>query len=140
MAIDFALGDLAYVANCSVDTFGCPAKASGKPSIEEFAAGSNGNVAPLRILAGKRTQLIAPFSVAVGAGNGDIYVIDNGDPPNGIQSLIDVFRANANGNVAPKQVIAGPLTRINQAFGIAVTSNGIYTDTWNGKYIESDFR
>jgi hypothetical protein len=38
--------------------------------------------------------------------------------------------------VAPKQVIAGPLTRINQAFGIAVTSNGIYTDTWNGKFID----
>jgi hypothetical protein len=67
-----------YVANCSVDTFGCPAKASGKPSIEEFAPGSDGNVASLRMIAGKRTQLIAPFSVAVRA-NGDIYVLDNGD-------------------------------------------------------------
>jgi sugar lactone lactonase YvrE len=123
-----------YVANCSAETVGCPGPKSGQPSIEEFSAGSNGDVAPIRKISGKRSQLIAPFSVAVG-GNGDIYVVDSANPPS-IPSLIDVFAARANGNVAPRQVVAGMRTGLNQAYGLAVNGSGIFTDTWNGQYLE----
>jgi len=50
LAIDNA-GDL-YVANCGTScAFGPP----GPTSIEEFAAGANGNIAPIRVISGKRT-------------------------------------------------------------------------------------
>ncbi len=133
LALD-ATGDI-YVANCSIGgVWGCPFNGSGHPSVEEFAAGSNGNVAPIRTIGGRRTHFVAPFSVALGA-NGDIFVLDSGNPPS-VQSTIDVFAPNANGDVRPKRVIGGSTTLLNQAYGLAVTGLGIYTDTWNGKYLE----
>jgi len=133
LALD-AAGNI-YVANCSLGrVWGCPFNRSGRPSVEEFSAGSNGNVAPIRMIKGKRTNFVAPFSITLGA-NGDIYVLDSRDPPS-VQSAIEVFGPNARGNVRPKRVIAGSATLLNQAYGLAVTSVGIYTDTWNGKYLE----
>jgi NHL repeat len=133
LALD-AAGDI-YVANCSIGpVWGCPFRRSGHPSVVEFAAGSNGDVAPIRAIKGKRTGFVAPFSIAIGA-NSDIYVLDSGNPPS-VQSAIDVFGPNAEGNVRPKRVIAGSTTLLNQAYGLVVTSLGIYTDTWNGKYLE----
>jgi sugar lactone lactonase YvrE len=132
LALD-ATGNL-YVANCSTQTFGCPNGANGNPSIEEFAAGSNGNVAPVRIITGKRTGFVAPNSLAI-ASNGDIYVVDSGNAKHA-PSAIDVFGSSARGDVAPRRVIYGPHTKLNQAYGLAVNANGIYTDTWNGQYVQ----
>jgi hypothetical protein len=133
LALD-ASGNL-WVANCSAAfTFGCPSPPDGQPSIEAFAPGSNGNAVPIRLIAGERTGLIAPFSIAIGK-NGDIYLLDSANPPSE-QSVIDVFGRNANGDARPKQQITGPLTFLNQAYGLAVNRRGIYTDTWKHHYIE----
>jgi hypothetical protein len=124
-----------FVANCSAGhTFGCPLAGSGTPSVEEFAPGSNGDVAPVRRIAGSHTTFFAPNSVALGR-HGEIYVLDSGNPPSP-QSVIDVFGRHAHGNIAPKRVIAGSQTLLNQAYGLAVTKHGIWTDTWNGPYLE----
>ena len=124
-----------FVANCSVGhTFGCPLAGSGTPSVEEFAPGSNGDVAPVRRIAGSHTTFVAPNSIALGR-HGEIYVLDSGNPPSP-QSVIDVFGRRAHGNIAPKRVVAGSQTLLNQAYGLAVTKHGIWTDTWNGQYLE----
>ncbi len=133
LAIDTA-GDI-YVANCSVgNTFGCPEARSGKPSIEEFAPGSNGDALPIRRIAGKRTHFFAPNSIAL-ARNGDIYLLDSGNPPSP-QSEIDVFGPRAHGNVAPKRVIAGSETMLDQAYGLVVSKHAVWAVTWGGQYLE----
>jgi hypothetical protein len=125
-----------YVANCSAQTYGCALglPPNGQPSIEEFAAGSNGNVAPIRRIAGSRTGFVAPFGIAV-ADNGDIYLLDSANPP-GTPPAIDVFAPKANGNVAPKRVITGINTKLDQPYGLALNRNGIYTGSQHAMYIE----
>ncbi len=133
LAVD-AAGDI-FVANCSVGhTFGCPWTGSGTPSIEEFAPGSNGDVAPIRRIAGSHTTFVAPNSIALGR-HGDIYLLDSENPPSP-QSVIDVFGPHAHGDIEPKRVIAGSQTMLNQAYGLVVTKRGIWTDTWNGQFLE----
>lgn len=117
-----------YVANCSRATFACAlgTPSQGQPSVEEFAAGSSGNAAPIRFIAGPRTQLYAPFGIAVG-GDGNIYVGDSGNPPSTPCAIL-VFGPNANGNATPKQVIAGPNTGIDIAGGLTMNRFGVYAD------------
>ena len=117
LALD-ATGNL-YVANQGT---------TGPSSIEEFAAGSNGNVAPLRTIAGKRTAFTNPSGITVDAG-GDIYLVD--------QSLgkILVFDSGAAGNAWPRRIITGPSTQ--QVYGLAVDALGIYAATYEAKpYLE----
>ncbi len=110
-----------------------------------FAAGSNGNVAPLRRIVGSQTSLIAPFGIAYRDGN--IYVADIAEQPplrararhGQAQTLafaIDVFAADANGNVKPRRRITGASTQLNQPLGLAVDSHGIYTTVWEPPAIQ----
>ena len=68
-------------------------------AILTFAGGANGDMAPLRVIQGSRTQLEAPDRVAVDAVNNEFYV------PEGDHIL--VFDRQAVGNVAPKRVLEG---------------------------------
>jgi len=132
LALDGA-GDL-YVANSEWPTT-CHCKAS----IEEFAAGANGNVAPLRTISGRRADLIQPQGIAV-AGNGEIYVADVGKTPvRGLHNLpkIEVFSRSASGNVFPIRTIIGPRTRLRDIpEGLAVSRYGAYTGMWNKALLE----
>jgi len=123
LAIDSS-GDL-YVANCGSDCRG-----SILPSVLEFSANSNGNVAPIRNISGSATQLSHANEVALDSA-GNIYVsnISGGN-------TIDVFDSTANGNVSPSRVISGSQTLLDGPLGIAVDSHGIYADSDYGSYIE----
>ena len=69
-------------------------------SILTFRGGAEGEEAPIRIIGGSKTRLVAPDRVAVDAVNNEIYV------PEG--DVILVYNRTDNGNVAPKRTIEGP--------------------------------
>ena len=116
LAIDGA-GNL-YVANCAVNCYPGP-----QPSVEEFAAGSNGNVWPLRVITGSRTQLGETEGIAVDK-RGYIYV-SNAD-----EGKVTVFRPRARGNAGLIRTITGGASRIDQPDGIAVDDRSLYVANW----------
>jgi hypothetical protein len=110
IAIDSS--DALYVANCG-DCFSFSGKT---PSINVFAPGANGNVAPRQTIAGPNTELQTPFSVAVDSA-GNILVADY------TAQAILIFSKTANGNVAPIGKISGPTTGMRDPFSVAVDGN-----------------
>jgi hypothetical protein len=77
-------------------------------NIEIFAAGTDGNTAPIATLAGASTGLVEAVSLAVD-GAGKIYVagsIPCATCTSATHPGIMVFAAGASGNVAPQQIIA----------------------------------
>ncbi len=88
-------------------------------TISEFAAGAHGNVAPIRTISGTKTGLSGSTgfndSIAVSKNSGEIFAANPG--PNEIL----VFAANATGNSAPVQTIAGVDTELSDPLGITVT-------------------
>jgi hypothetical protein len=115
--------DNLWVANCAV---GC-GRGSGPPSVLEFAAGSNGDVAPTTYIGGSQTQLTQSNGAALdNAGN--IYVSQ-------VNSIV-VFSPGSNGNSTPSRVISGSQTDLNTPNSIIVNTNGIYVSSCDGGYIE----
>jgi len=90
---------------------------SGKiapPSITVYPQNARGDVAPLRVIQGPKTQMDWPTALAVHPERGEIFVAnDTGD------SVI-VFKTDAHGDVAPIRVIKGPLTMVKNPTGIAI--------------------
>lgn len=112
---DVAVGatGIIYVANSN---FG------GTDRVTVYAAGSSGNVTPIQTISGSATLLSDILGIAVdGAGN--IYVSNGAANGSGAES-VDVFAANANGNVAPLRTISGALTGIDHPYGVAVDPTG----------------
>jgi hypothetical protein len=77
-----------------------------------FPRTANGDVAPVRILRGPKTQL-APERVAVDPVN-NLLLVGNLNPP-----AILVFNRTDQGDVSPRTVIAGPKTGIIRPQAIA---------------------
>jgi hypothetical protein len=115
MAID-ASGNL-YVANCGT---ACSYGPPGTTSIEEFAAGSNGNVAPIRVISGKRAAFGGRIK-GIALDRSGVISVAGWDADAAIS-----FGPNKNGNTYPSRVVSGSLTRIGLPDGIASTANGIY--------------
>jgi hypothetical protein len=67
-----------------------------------FSAGAKGDVAPIRTIAGSKTQLSSTHGLGVDS-SGYIYVLAGG---------ICVFSPTANGNVAPVRFINGSKTEL----------------------------
>jgi len=110
-------------------------------SFEVFAAGSNGNVAPTRILYGTGNGLDTPVGIAVDSA-GNIYVANNGgwgtDP-----SSVAIYAPGCNMCATLVGVIESPT--INLAAGLTLDSqrnvyvsdasnNGIYVFQSSGNY------
>jgi sugar lactone lactonase YvrE len=74
-------------------------------SIAVFSSDANGDVAPLRTIAGPHTGLGHPTDVATDTG-GNVYVVNNGASP----FSVTVYAAGASGDVAPVRTIAGSAT------------------------------
>jgi hypothetical protein len=72
--------------------------------ISEFAAGAQGNVAPIRTIGGSKTGLNGAIGIAVSRTTGKIFVSSPA------ATAVFGFAARASGNVAPAQVIAGAAT------------------------------
>ena len=82
-----------------------------------YAAGSNGNVAPIATISGPKTGLYSPDGVAVDS-NGNIYVADAD------AASVFVYRAGSNGDAAPIATISGSNTGLSYPYGIALDSSG----------------
>lgn len=110
-----------YVAN---GKFGLT---SISPAILVFAHGANGNVAPIRKIAGSKTGLNFVEGVTVDKRTGDIFVMDSEPLPNNAPqffSSILRFAPNANGNVAPVSRSNIFNSYIYDAYQIASDSTG----------------
>src|SRR5437879_4414354 len=87
----------------------------GSSSITVYAAGANGDAAPIATIRGSNTGLNFPLGIALD-GAGDIYVANFG------ASNILIFAAGASGNVTPIATIAvaSPCT----TYGVALDGAG----------------
>lgn len=114
-----------YVAN---QDFG-----SGAYSITVYAAGANGNVAPIRTISGPATMLSCPAGIALDASTPpNLYVANNSCVGSSTGTYaITVYAGGASGNVAPIQTISGSSTGLSFPVGIAVDgSENIYVYNW----------
>jgi hypothetical protein len=75
-------------------------------SITVYTQTANGNVAPLRTIAGASTGLNGPFGVAADAVNNELFVTNS-------NNSITVYPLDANGNVSPSRTLAGAATGLN---------------------------
>ncbi len=82
-------------------------------SITSYAAGSNGNVAPLAVIKAGKTKLEEPYGLAVDSA-GNLYAA------NANTSTITAYAAGANGNVAPIVKISGGRTTLSEPWGLAI--------------------
>jgi DNA-binding beta-propeller fold protein YncE len=83
-------------------------------SVQVFAFFAQGDVAPLRTIAGTSTGLDCPIGIAVDPIHAEIFVA------NVTGGSILVFDADADGNAAPKRTIAGTTTRVEDPFDVAL--------------------
>lgn len=98
------------------------AKAAGRagpgsfqfPSITVYPLDAKGDVEPLRVIEGDKTQLNWPAGMALDARAGLLYVANDGG-----HSVL-AFRVGDEGNVAPQLVIKGPKTNVRNPTGVAV--------------------
>ncbi|MEE8176391.1 MAG: hypothetical protein V3T65_00170 [Acidobacteriota bacterium] len=73
-------------------------------AILTFRGGASGEEAPIRVIQGSNTRLVAPDRLAVDPVNNEIYV------PEG--NVVLVYPREGNGNVAPIRAIEGPDTQL----------------------------
>jgi len=78
------------------------------PQIAIFARLADGNAAPVRAIAGQKTLLTRSTH-----GIAYDHIRDRIIVPNFYAQAIQIFRGDADGEVAPERVIQGPLTQIN---------------------------
>ncbi|MGA8576843.1 MAG: hypothetical protein WB609_14305 [Candidatus Cybelea sp.] len=100
-----------------------------------YAAGANGNAAPIRTIAGPSTGF-ANGVYGVAWRNNRIFVTSGNST---ISSQIGIFPQNSNGNVAPTRSIVGSITQLNSPVGIAVgpTNNRIYVANVRGPSVST---
>lgn len=98
---------------------------NGFPSnyVNEYAAGSTGNVAPTATISGSNTNLVSPAGIAVGATE-KIYVTNLGMGGASTVPTVNVYAAGTKGNVAPIATISGSSTGLSGPNGIALDSSG----------------
>ncbi len=85
-----------------------------------FGPRTNGDVAPIRVIAGSATKMETPSGVAVDP-HGAIFVPDHGGSGNA--GAVRVYAKDANGNVAPLYSIAGSATRL-RPYGLTIDRTG----------------
>jgi sugar lactone lactonase YvrE len=101
------------------------------PTITVYAPGSNGNVAPVRVISGPATLLSAPEGIAIDS-SGRLFVSSSAPgAPQGAAVLI--FAAGSNGNIAPFASIDLECAKIRTPGAITLDSKGdLYVTTrWN---------
>ena len=110
------------------DIYASVTAGASSSSVLEFAAGTSGDVAPVRVIAGGDTTLPNPANGLALDPNGNIWVTDTyGD------RLVE-YAKDADGDVSPIDVVHGANTRLANPWAIAVDASGhIYvTDSATG--------
>ena len=93
-----------YVANYAATSIA--------PSVEVFAAGSNGNVSPVATISGKKTKLDDPYGVALDA-SGNLHVA------NDETSTVAAFASGTHGDAKPT-LLKGKKTGLDYPLGIFI--------------------
>jgi len=86
------------------------------PGINVYPLGVSGDVAPLRVIEGDRTQLNWPGNMALDPDSGDLYIAND----MGHSVLVFTAMTYVRGNVPPSRVIKGPKTGLSYPTGVAV--------------------
>jgi hypothetical protein len=94
-----------YVVNAAYD--------SDKGSLTVYAAGANGNVAPIETIEGSKTELDGADGITLDSSN-DIHAANGGN------NSVTVYAAGSNGNVAPINTIEGAKTGLDGTRGIVI--------------------
>ncbi len=108
---------------------GSQAPGSGRyypPSITVYPMKATGDVAPLRIIQGPKTQLNWPAGLVMDEERGEIIVA------NDMGHELLYFSATASGDVAPLRVLKGPKTNIQNP-------TGVYLDLENNELWVANF-
>lgn len=90
---------------------------SGKilpPSISVYARTAQGDVPPLRVIVGPKTQLNWPGQIYLDQEHGELFVANDGG------DSILVFRASDSGDVAPVRLLRGHKTGLKNPTGVVV--------------------
>jgi DNA-binding beta-propeller fold protein YncE len=97
------------------------------PSITVYPLKANGDVAPIRVIQGPKSQLNWPMNLTVDSEHGEFFVANAGG------SSVTVYRSTDNGDVAPVRTLKGPRTGLKNPVGI-------YIDNKNDELVVSDVR
>jgi hypothetical protein len=100
----------------------------GNITIYPNAATANGDVAPVAVIGGTNTGILAPSQIVLNNATttGDLYVADGAAA--GV--LIFANLGSANGNITPTRTISGSNTGLARAGGVGpFTAKGIALDT-----------
>jgi 6-phosphogluconolactonase (cycloisomerase 2 family) len=86
------------------------------PAIKVYPLYASGDMKPLRVIQGDKTQLDWPGAMKLNPENGDMYVA------NDIGQSVLVFSnvSTANGNIAPVRTIKGSKTKLSYPTGVAL--------------------
>jgi hypothetical protein len=84
------------------------------PSITVYPLNVSGDMPPLRVIQGDKTQLNWPAAMSIDTNTGDLYVA------NDVGNSILVFRSTDRGDVAPSRVIKGDKTGLSNPTGVSV--------------------
>ena len=95
-------------------------------SITVYDRKASGNVAPLRVITGPKTQLNWPAGLAVDAERGELYVANDGG------GSVLVFSTSAGGDVAPLRVLKGDRTQLSYP-------SSVFVDTVNDELWVANF-
>jgi 6-phosphogluconolactonase (cycloisomerase 2 family) len=87
------------------------------PSISVYPLDANGDVSPLRVIQGPKTQLNWPGTMALDPETGSLYVA------NDIGNSVLVFRGTDKGDVAPARIIKGDKTSLSSPVGVFVDAD-----------------
>lgn len=82
------------------------------PSITAYPIRGEGNIAPLRIIEGPRTQLNWPAAMAIDPSTNELFIA------NDVGDSVLVFGPDDKGDVAPRRIIKGPRTGIKNPTGV----------------------
>ena len=96
------------------------------PSIIVHNVKAQGNVAPIRVISGPKTQFDWPTGLAIDEEKGELFVA------NDIGNSILVFNVTDEGDVAPKRVIKG-------AKSLLANPTGIWVDKKNNEIWAANF-
>jgi hypothetical protein len=88
---------------------------SNSNAVTVHARLANGNVAPLRVIAGPATGLSSPSGIAVDLVHDELIVANKTVPYS-----VTVYPRTASGNVAPLRTITGNLTGLDDPRGVSV--------------------
>jgi hypothetical protein len=94
------------------------------PAIKVYPLEANGDVKPLRVITGGKTQMDFPSAMQFNPENGDLYVAND----MGQSVLVFANAPGAHGDVAPAREIHGPRTRLRYPTGVALDLN--HKEVW----------